>query len=120
MLKNQVQAHTPIYEVSRLRAAGITVHHLATMGVAAPVADAAVASAAHIAGPVGAGASQLPSPLSAPTLLDRVRYLLFTHGVTGLYRGIGAGTARSMLSNGVSMVVMLRAQQWITSMGWRD
>lgn len=117
-----MQAHTPIYEVKRLRAAGITVKHLATMGVAAPVADAAVASAAHIAGPVGVGvgASQLPAPLSAPTLLDRVKYLLFTHGATGLYRGIGAGTARSMLSNGVSMVVMLRAQQWITQMGWRD
>jgi hypothetical protein len=79
VLKNQVQAHTPIYSASVLRSQGIT-------------------SGSTIAAAAASGT--LPAPLAQPTLADRVRYLYLTHGVTGLYRGIGAGTARSMLSNG--------------------
>ena len=99
VLKNQVQAHTRVYSIPSLRAAGInTVAELTATGAEA----------------------RLPAPIAKPTLLDRTRYLLFTHGLTGLYRGIGAGTARSMISNGVSMVVMLQAQRKITEWGWRN
>jgi solute carrier family 25 carnitine/acylcarnitine transporter 20/29 len=99
VLKNQVQANVTIYDVTRLKAQGI---HSGAGVIAAATTGA------------------LPAPLGKPTLLDRVRYLLFTHGLTGLYRGIGAGTARSMISNGFSMVVMLQAQRKITEWGWRN
>jgi hypothetical protein len=108
VLKNQVQAHTPIFDVARLRALGLT-------GTAAVEAATAVASK-----PGAAATAPVVLPLVHPTLLDRVRYLYFTHGLAGVYRGIGAGTARSMISNGVSMVVMLRAHRFITEQGWRN
>lgn len=41
-------------------------------------------------------------------------------GVAGLYRGLVPGVLRSIVSNGSAMVVMLKAQQVVTSMGWRD
>jgi solute carrier family 25 carnitine/acylcarnitine transporter 20/29 len=54
-----------------------------------------------------------------PTLLQRAQYLISTHGVRGLYRGILPGTIRSFLSNGFSMVVMLQAHAAITALGLR-
>jgi solute carrier family 25 carnitine/acylcarnitine transporter 20/29 len=133
VLKNQVQARTPIYSVEELRNRGITGAQIAracngggavtspsaaVVAAASPSAAAAVAAAAAAA--AAPSASFLPSPLASPTLADRARYLLFTHGIAGLYRGIGPGTARSMLSNGVSMIVMLHAQRKITEWGWRN
>ncbi|XP_063682413.1 mitochondrial ornithine transporter 1-like [Bolinopsis microptera] len=41
-------------------------------------------------------------------------------GVTGLYRGIGPGTIRSFLANGVSMIMMSNAQKLVTKLGLRD
>lgn len=102
-LKNQVQASTPIYAVDQLRAAGIR------------TGAEVIAAASN-----PATAAALPPHLLKPTLRDRARYLIFTHGIGGLYRGIGPGTARSMISNGCSMVVMLWAQRKITEWGWRD
>lgn len=44
-----------------------------------------------------------------------------THGgMGGLYRGLVPGVTRSIVSNGCSMVVMIKAQQAVTAMGWRD
>jgi len=134
VLKNQVQAHTPIYGVEELKRRGISgallanagnaaaATHLPAATAAAPAISSAVATGAHSAASHFAhpGAQLLPAPLSNPTLRQRVSYLLYTHGVAGLYRGIGPGTARSMLSNGVSMIVMLHAQRKITELGWRD
>jgi len=136
VLKNQIQAHTPIYSVADLGSRGIQPHHIlaassSRVAVApAPLAATATATAASsIAASSASSASAsasvssrliLPSPLSHPSTLDRVRYLYWTHGFAGLYRGIGPGTARSMLSNGCSMVVMLWAQKKITQWGWRD
>lgn len=122
VLKNQVQAATGIYDVRELRARGITLGMVqAASGANGTAAAAATAAGAATAASTAAAAvPSLPAPLSSPSLLDRVRYLLFTHGFAGLYRGIGPGTARSVLSNGVSMVVMLQAQRKITEWGWRD
>jgi solute carrier family 25 carnitine/acylcarnitine transporter 20/29 len=53
------------------------------------------------------------------SLKERVAIILKQQGVLGLYRGILPGTIRSMLSNGVSMVVMIYAQKKITQWGWR-
>ena len=41
-------------------------------------------------------------------------------GVLALYRGIGPGSLRSFLANGVSMVVMVNAQRKLTEWGLRD
>ena len=41
-------------------------------------------------------------------------------GVTGLYRGIGPGTLRSFLANGISMIMMSNAQKLVTKLGLRD
>lgn len=46
--------------------------------------------------------------------------MVSTHGVSGLFRGIVPGTLRSIVSNGSAMVVMVKAQQMVTAMGWRD
>jgi hypothetical protein len=126
VLKNQVQAHTQIYDVAKLKSMGVTPKQLANMGTGTPASAAGAVAAASSTAATAAAASSiptvssLPAPITAPTLLERTRYLLFTHGITGMYRGIGPGTARSMLSNGVSMVVMLHAQRKITQWGWRE
>lgn len=40
------------------------------------------------------------------TSLERVRFILKNHGITGLYRGIVPGSQSIFLRNGFSMVVM--------------
>ena len=131
VLKNQVQAHTPIFDVAALKKRGISAAQWAEMGGAAArtaaasgaassAASSSAAASSASAAAATATVSPLPCALASPSLLDRVRYLVYTHGVHGLYRGIGPGTARSMLSNGVSMVVMLQAQKKISEWGWRN
>jgi hypothetical protein len=55
-----------------------------------------------------------------PTIFQRIQFLMRHHGLRGLYRGILPGTIRSILGNGVSMVVMLEAQRKISEWGWRN
>lgn len=57
--------------------------------------------------------------LKNPSARERVTYLLKEHGVRGLYRGIWPGTVRSMLSNGVAMIVMRWANKKVTEWGLR-
>lgn len=45
--------------------------------------------------------------------VERARHVLRTRGgVVGLYRGIGPGSARSLIANGTSMIVFTYCQQF--------
>ena len=53
-------------------------------------------------------------------LRSRLLLTFRERGVSGLYRGIGPGTLRSFLANGVSMIVMSNAQKLVTKLGLRN
>ena len=51
---------------------------------------------------------------------EKIRNIVRTHGVLGIYRGIFPGTISIFTRNGASMVVMQGAQKQLTKMGFRD
>jgi solute carrier family 25 carnitine/acylcarnitine transporter 20/29 len=56
---------------------------------------------------------------SKTSMKERIRYLFATQGIGGFYRGLSPGIIRSIVSNGSAMVVMAKANQMITELGWR-
>ena len=54
------------------------------------------------------------------TTYERAQYVYRTHGIAGFYRGFIPGGKSVFLRNGAAMIVMQKAQHYMTKMGLRD